>query len=507
MTHVITQNCCKDASCVSVCPVNCIHPGPQTSDFAAAPMLYIDADVCIDCGACVDACPIDAVVPADTLAPGELVYEQVNADFFAARAAEPGAALRAEASPLFRTWEQPGFDWSLPSDFAAPDVAVVGTGPAGMYAVDHLVRHTDARVTLLDRLDVPGGLVRFGVAPDHPATRRIDRTFARLREHPRVEVLLGVEVGRDVTADDLGRHFAAVVYAVGASQGRGLGVPGEDLPGCVPGPRAVGWYTGHPDVGADAVRLTDPRAVVVGTGNVALDIARVLTGDAEALRGTDASPHAVDAVATGVTREVVLLGRRGPADAACTAPELRALVDRAREPGGVEVVLDAPDDDVAALADQPPGSVGALMADLPRHAGGLDGEPAPGRRIVLRFRAEVGEVRGTDRVEGLTLRDGTRVATGLLVTAVGHRGRPVPGLPFDDAAGTVPHGAGRVSGVPGAYVTGWIKRGSSGGIGDNRADAAETVRTLLDDAAAGRLPRPAGSRRAFRRAVRRARGA
>ncbi|GAA1932104.1 FAD-dependent oxidoreductase [Nocardioides lentus] len=501
MAHVITQNCCKDATCVSVCPVNCIHPGPTEAGHHEAPMLYIDADACIDCGACVDACPIDAVVPADSLAPAEVVYADVNRDFYADR--RP-VAQRPEGSPLFRAWEPPSFDWALPGDFRAPDVAVVGTGPAGMYAVDHLLRHTDARITLVDRLEVAGGLVRYGVAPDHPATRRIDATFARLRDHPRVEVCLGVEVGRDVSTDQVAEHFGAVVYAVGASVGRGLGVPGEDLPGSVPGPRAVGWYTGHPDVPADAVPTDHPRAVVVGTGNVALDVARVLTGDPDGLRATDAARHAVDAIASGSLREVVLLGRRGPEHAAWTAPELRALVARAAEVGGVEVVLDETGPtDAGDLAG--PGSSASLLADLPRRRVDLAGPPEPGRRVVLRFDARVAELRGNRRVEEVVLDDGARVTAGLLVSAVGHRGAPVPGLPFDEATGTVPHEAGRVVGRPGTYVTGWIKRGSSGGIGDNRADAAETVRTLLADATAGALPRPPRSRRGFHRTARRLR--
>jgi ferredoxin--NADP+ reductase len=499
MTYVITQNCCKDATCVSACPVNCIAPVPGEGGFDEPPMLFIDPAVCIDCGACADACPVDAAVPADALSEAEQVYADLNAGYYRER-----PAPAPEAGPLFHTWGRPSFDWSLPSDFRGLDVAVVGTGPAGLYAAELLLLHTASTVTFVDRLPTPGGLIRYGVAPDHPSTKRIGRTLGRLHDHPRVRTVLGVEVGTDVAADELARHFDAVIYAVGAATGRRLEVPGEDLPGVHTGPEFVGWYNGHPDVPADAVRLTGERALVIGTGNVALDIARILSTDPEQLAGTEIAGHALEALRDSPVREVVLLGRRGPEHAAYTAPELLAL----RRLPGVELVVDDADPGTGRTVDTAPeGSQAALLQGVRRAAFDHSAPPEPGRRIVLRFSSSVVRMLGDDArhgaVRGVCLDDGSEVLAGPVVSAIGYGGREVPGLPFDPAGGTAPHEAGRIDGVPGAYAVGWFKRGSSGGIGDNRIDAAETVRALLDDAVAGRLPGRTGSPRAFARTVRR----
>ena len=501
MTYVITQNCCKDASCVSVCPVNCIHPASTESGFASAPMLYIDPDVCIDCGACADACPVDAAVHADTLSGVERGYVDVNALHYAQSAQH--ASVRVEdPGPLFRNWDRPTFDWSLPSDFAGLDVAVVGTGPAGLYAAELLLLHTPSTVTMIDRLPVAGGLVRHGVAPDHPGTKRIGHAFGRLYSHPRVRLLLGVDVGTDVPVEELARSFDAVVYAVGASAGRRLGVPGEERPGNHTAPDFVGWYNAHPDAPADSVRLSSERAVVVGTGNVALDIARVLSGGAARLAGTDIADHALEALRNSPVREVVLLGRRGPEDAAYSEPELLGL----RELDGVELVVDDYDGRAGESIDAATtGDHAALLKDARRTVLDHTAAPEPGRRIVLRFHSTVERVLGSDAARGVCLVGGTELRATPVISAIGYGGREVPGLPFDRATGTVPNDAGRIAGVPGAYTVGWFKRGSTGGIGHNRVDAAETVRTLLDDAIAGRLPSPTGSPRSLRRTVRRAR--
>lgn len=493
MSYVITQNCCKDASCVAACPVNCIHPAPGETGYGSAPMLYVDARACIDCGACADACPVDAVVPADTLVGPERVYLQVNARPYEGTAV---AQSVPRTGPLFREWQRPTFDWSLPSDFAGLEVAVVGTGPAGLYAAEKLLLHSPSTVTLIDRLPVAGGLVRYGVAPDHPGTKRVGHAFARLYSHPRVRMALGVEIGTEVPVDELAQHFDAVIFAVGASEGRRLGVPGEQQPGVVTAPRFVGWYNAHPDIAADAVRLDHERAVIVGNGNVALDIARVLSTDPDELARTDIAEHALDVLRGSAVREAVLLGRRGPDHAAFTEPELLAL----RELPGVELVVDATDPRVAASIDD--GSA-PLLQGLRRTSTDLACAPVPGRRIVLRFHSVVDRVLGDDTAKGVLLTDGMPVDAGPVVTAIGYHGVPLPGLPFDPDTGTAPNEHGRVAGVPGVYVVGWFKRGSSGGIGDNRADAEDTVRTLLQDAAAGRLPGSPRGSRAFLRALRR----
>ncbi|MGA5063873.1 FAD-dependent oxidoreductase [Streptomyces exfoliatus] len=500
MTYAITQTCCNDATCVAVCPVNCIHPAPGEPDFGTTEMLYIDPKTCIDCGACADACPVDAIFPADRLTGRLREYEAINAEYYADR--PPAPAL---ASPNFHTWGEPSFPRSLPADFAPLRIAVVGTGPAGMYAAEDLLLHTNAEVTLIDRLPVAGGLLRYGVAPDHPATKGAGETFARFHSHPRVRMRLGVEIGEDVTVGELAAHHDAVIYAVGAPADRRLGIPGEELPGSIAATSVVSWYNAHPETGADAVRLSAERVVVVGNGNVALDVARVLVMDAADLAGTDIADHALAALRDSRVREVVLLGRRGPEDAAYTASELLAL----KHLPGVDLVVDDRDPRTGSAVDAAAaGEKAALLRDLARET--VDWTvppPSDRRRIVLRFHSAPVEALGTDGVRAVRVTEdgssaGTEIGAGLLVRAIGYRGVPLAGLPFDEATGTVPHEAGRVTGLPGGYVVGWIKRGPSGGIGANRACAEETVGTLLADAVAGSLPAPTGTAQDFRRLAR-----
>ncbi|TCK26877.1 FAD-dependent oxidoreductase [Pseudonocardia endophytica] len=479
MAFAITQTCCTDASCVAACPVNCIHPTPDEAEFGTTDMLYIDPRACIDCGACADACPVDAVFPVEKLTASLAEYAEVNAAFYDGK---PVAGQRAEGSPLFHSWDPPQFRRSLPSDIRPLDVAVVGTGPAGMYAAQDLLLHTSSRVTLYDRLDTPGGLVRYGVAPDHPSTKAIGGSFARFHDHPRVRMRLGTEVGRDVTVDELASRHDAVIHAVGASGARDLGVPGEDLPGNVAAGTVVSWYNGHPDVAASAVDPTG-RVVIVGTGNVAIDVARILTADPSDLAGTTIAPHALSALGSRPVREVVLLARRGPETVAATAPELRALLRRS----DVDVVLDTHDPRVEkAVGEAVAGTASALLGSATHER--VSYASIPERpRIVFRFLAAPERITGSGHVDGVVV-DGATIPADLVVRAVGHRGSPVPGLPFDEDRGTIPNDAGRVADRPGHYVVGWIKRGPSGGIGTNRTDAAETVGSLLDDAVAGRLP-------------------
>ncbi|MET8940581.1 FAD-dependent oxidoreductase [Streptomyces rubiginosohelvolus] len=503
MTYAITQTCCNDATCVAVCPVNCIHPTPEERAFGSTEMLHIDPRACIDCGACADACPVDAIFPVDSLSAGQREYADINAAYY--EGAEP---LAAEVDgPNFHAWGEPVFERSLPSDFGPLRVAVVGTGPAGMYAAQDLLLHTAAEVTLIDRLPVAGGLVRYGVAPDHPATKKVGDTFSRFHSHPRVRMHLGIEVGRDVTPEELSAHHDAVVYAVGASTDRRLGVPGEDKPGCLSATAFVAWYNAHPEAVSQGVDLSAERVVVVGNGNVALDVARILVADPEALAATDIAAHALDALRASRVREVVVLGRRGPEDAAYTRSELLAL----KHVPGVELVVDDHDPRTAAAIDAAgAGDRAGVLKGLARVRTDAASPTVGERRIVLRFHSEVGEIRGEgDGVRSVRVTDGggegggtADLAAGLLLRAIGYRGIPVPGLPFDEASGTVPHEGGRVAGVPGSYVVGWIKRGPSGGIGANRTCAAETVGTLLADAVAGELPAPTGDAKAFRRLAR-----
>ncbi|MGK5532738.1 FAD-dependent oxidoreductase [Streptomyces sp. URMC 129] len=499
MPYTITQTCCSDASCVSVCPVNCIHPAPGEPDFGTTETLYIDPRTCIDCGACTDACPVDAIVPGDRLSAADAVHAEFAERYYAAR---PGQ----------QDWNEPDFPQPLPAGSGDLRIAVVGTGPAAHYTAQALLRRTGAEVTMLDRLPVPGGLVRFGVAPDHPSTKGIGDTFAELHRHPRLRMHLNVDVGRDVTHAELAAHHHAVVYAVGADSPRPLGIPGEGMPGTAPATAFVAWYNGHPDVPSPGVDLaTAERAVVIGNGNVAVDLARVLTLDPALLARTDIADRALAALRDSTVREVVLLGRRGPAEAAYTRPELHALKHL---PGVRLVIDDRPGVREAIAADA---ATAALLGDVPvEHTDWTaPPPPGPGRRIVLRFLTSPLELTGDGRVTALRVGSGAGSGSGsgsadtiraeVVLSAIGHRGTPLPGLPFDDATGAIPHEHGRVEGLVGVYVVGWAKRGPSGGIGANRRCAQETVDALLEDAAARRLPHPAAGAREFTRLVRRRR--
>ncbi|MGW8379100.1 FAD-dependent oxidoreductase [Streptomyces sp. ODS28] len=534
MAFAITQTCCNDATCVAVCPVNCIHPTPEERAFGSTEMLHIDPKTCIDCGACADACPVDAIFPVGALPKEQLEYAALNAAYYEGRepagakapeAAEPseaaessedessegeGPASERQPSPYgpnFHAWGKPSFDRTLPPDFGPLRVAVVGTGPAGMYAAEDLLLHTNAEVTLIDRLPVAGGLVRYGVAPDHPSTKKVGDTFARFHDHHRVHMRLGVEIGKDITAEELAAHHDAVIYAVGSGDDRRLGIPGEDLPGSIPATRFVSWYNAHPEVAPDEGARPAERVVVVGNGNVAVDVARVLVSDPDTLAGTDIADHALAALRRAPVREVVLLGRRGPEHAAYTKSELLAL----KHLPGVDLVVDDHDPRTGtAIEEAAPREKAGLLQDVARERVDWSARPAQERRrIVLRFHSAPLAAHGEDAVEAVRVSDGSEdgegeldLPAGMLLRAVGYRGRPVPGLPFDEETATVPHEAGRVRGLPGTYVVGWIKRGPSGGIGANRTCAAETVGALLEDAIAGALAAPAGTARAFRRLVR-----
>ncbi|MFE9428551.1 FAD-dependent oxidoreductase [Kitasatospora sp. NPDC006697] len=478
MAYAITQTCCTDATCVSVCPVNCIHPTPGEPGFGTTELLHIDPVACIDCGACADACPVEAIFPVDRLAGSLAGYGEVNRRYY-------------EENPTDHAWGEPRFPRSLPAGTGPLRVAVVGTGPAAAYTAQELLRTAGAEVVMIDRLPVAGGLLRHGVAPDHQSTKRIGDSFAQLHLNPRLRLHLNVEVGRDLTHRELAEHHHAVVYATGAAGERELGVPGEELPGVLGAGRVVGWYNADPTVAADAVQLAGAeRAVVIGNGNVALDVARILLADPDQLAGTDIADHALAALRGSALREVVLLARRGPGEAAYTRSEFLAL----RQLPGITVV-------VAEGEGPSEGPKADVLDGLPVERIDWHRPPPPGRRLVLAFHRQAAAFTGTDRVAGLRLADGAELPAGLVVRAAGFRGGPVPGLPFDPASGRVPHQGGRVE--PGTYLAGWIKRGPTGGIGSNRACAEETVAALLADAAAGLLATPLAPPAEFDRLVRR----
>ncbi|HEV8570559.1 MAG TPA: FAD-dependent oxidoreductase [Actinoplanes sp.] len=476
MPHVVTQSCCSDASCVVACPVNCIHPAPGESGFAEAEMVYIDPKSCVDCGACVTACPVEAIKPHTRLTPAEKPFIALNAAYFEGQPHLDRSVL----APLRRRRALDGADVR---------VAVVGSGPAGMYAADELLRHPGVEVDVLERLDRPYGLARYGVAPDHVRTRKVSTLFDAIAGQPGFRMVTGVEVGTDLTTEVLAHEYHAVLYAVGASADGALGVEGEHLSGSVPATSVVGWYNGHPDHRDAYIDLGGERVVVVGNGNVALDVARILTADPTQLDWTEIADEALSTLRGSRVREVVVLGRRGPAQAAFTLPELIGLAGLP----DVDVLVD---DDGAPIVPDTPKT--ALLAELAART------PRPGRRrIVLRFHAAPVRVRGTDHVTGLEVArtelrphaDGVLRAevtddvetldAVMVLRSVGYRATPVPGLPFDPDTNTVPNERGRVA--PGVYVAGWIKRGPTGFLGTNKSCAEETVAALLDDLESGLL--------------------
>ena len=360
---------------------------------------------------------------------------------------------------------------------------------------------------MLDRLPTPHGLVRLGVAPDHENIKAVSRAFEKTAARPGFRFFGNVQVGRDVTHEELLRLYDAVVYSVGAQTDRRLGIPGEDLPGSWPATAFVAWYNGHPDFQDLQFDLSHPTAVVIGNGNVAIDCVRMLALTAEELAPTDTIEDASKAIAGAGIKELVMLGRRGPVQAAFTPPELKELGELA----GADVVVDPAD------LELDPESERELEADRERVRRNVDlmreyaSRPLTGkvRRIVLRFLTSPVAILGEHHVEGveivrneLVLEDGRLVArptgetevipAGLVLRSVGYKGVELPGVPFDERRGVVPNDGGRVEGAERTYVAGWIKRGPSGVIGTNKKDATETVDCLLEDARAGRLTSPGG---------------
>jgi ferredoxin--NADP+ reductase len=387
-------------------------------------------------------------------------------------------------------------------------VAIIGAGPAGFYACEHLLAESpgEVEVSIIERLPTPYGLVRSGVAPDHQSIKGVTRVYDRIAADPRVTFHGNVEHGRDIRRDDLFAYFHAIIYCVGARSFRHLRIPGEALPGRASAGDFVGWYNAHPDQSERRFDLSGPRAVVVGHGNVALDVARILLTPVEALARTDIADLALEALATSGIREVTLLGWRGPAQASFTLPELKEIAAR----DDIDVII-APDDLREDATLEPDASRGRGQVLQLLHE--LSERPARGceRRLVIRFMVSPVAVLGDDRVrevevahtvlqhdaDGVVVARATggreRLPANLLLTAIGYRGAAVPGVPFDQMRGVIPNVRGRVvdpvSGQarPREYVAGWIKRGPTGVIGTNKPDARETVDALLEDMAAAPL--------------------
>ncbi len=394
-------------------------------------------------------------------------------------------------------------------------IAVVGSGPSGFYAAEALLQALGikVRVDIFDRLPTPYGLVRGGVSPDHQKIKSVVAVYERTAQDPRVRFFGGVKLGVDITAAELAARYDAVIYAVGCESDRRMGIPGEDLAGSHSATEFVGWFNGHPDHRDRTFDLTTDAVAVVGVGNVAMDVTRILARDAADLARTDIASYALDALRKSKVKTVWLLGRRGPAEAAYSPTEIKEI----GELKSADLVVDPAE---TKLNGQPLEGLDAAAKKnteyVQEHS--KKGEGALERKVRLRFLVSPVEIVGENgRVSAMRLeknklasdgKGGVRavgtgvfetITVGLVLRSVGYRGIPIPGVPFDEKSGHIPHVSGRVvtapgnPPLPGQFVVGWAKRGPSGLIGTNRADSVATVNSLLADLKAGVLPAAADS--------------
>jgi ferredoxin/flavodoxin---NADP+ reductase len=394
--------------------------------------------------------------------------------------------------------------------------AVVGAGPSGFYATDQLLK-AGFDVDLLEVLPTPFGLVRAGVAPDHPKIKSVTRMYEKTAQHPQFRFFGGVELGTHVGRQELLERYHVVLYAVGTSADNRLGIPGEDRPGSHPATEFVAWYNGHPEFADHAFDLSATRAVVVGNGNVAVDVARMLVLAPEEVAATDTADHAVGPLGGGQVHDVIVLGRRGPAQAAFTTPELRELGELTR----ADIVVDPADMELdpaseAWLASDAADATARRNVELLRDYSRREPH-GHARKVELRFlrspveilgEGEDGPVTGVrvarnrieagpdGRLRAVPTGEEEVIACGLVLRSIGYRGVPLAGIPFDERRGLIRNAGGRVTDEHGGhqrgeYVVGWVKRGPSGVIGTNKKDAADTVARILEDREAGMLNAPA----------------
>ncbi|MCA9964433.1 MAG: FAD-dependent oxidoreductase [Anaerolineales bacterium] len=394
-------------------------------------------------------------------------------------------------------------------------VAIIGSGPAGFYAAEHLLKQHDVvvQVDMFDRLPTPFGLVRAGVAPDHQKIKSVTRAFERVAEQPGFRFFGYVEIGKDISVAELRQFYHQIVYATGAQTDRALDIPGIDLAGSHAATEFVAWYNGHPDYRNCEFDLSQERAVVIGIGNVAVDVARILCSTPEELAKTDIATYALEALQQSKVREVVMVGRRGVAQAAYSAPEIKELGELAETAVYVhpdEVTLDPLS---AAALEEADRSTKRMVEITQGYAGNTTDKP---RKLTIRFLLSPTELWGDEsgQVTGMRLvrnelvagRNGRlganptdqfeEIETGLVFRSIGYRGVPMPGVPFREDWGVIWNEHGRVvdaethQPVIGEYTTGWIKRGPSGIIGTNKPDAVETVSLMLEDMQAGQIQQP-----------------
>ncbi len=408
-------------------------------------------------------------------------------------------------------------------------VAIIGSGPSAFYAAGHLLKQKPdgVEVDMYERLPTPFGLVRGGVAPDHLKIKSVTRAYDRIAEHANFRFYGNVTFGRDISHDDITKHYHAVIYAVGAQTDRRLEIPGIDLPGSHAATEFVGWYNAHPDYVDLTFDLTQERVAVIGNGNVAMDVARILARTPDELRQTDIADYALEALANSNVKEIIVLGRRGPVQAKFTNPELKEL----EELEGADVIVSADDLELDPLSNEYLVKKNDRTAERNYQTLKLFAEQEPEgkpKRVIMRFLMSPVELHGTDRVEAMKVvineicekkhmlrpcptDEYETFPVGLVFRSIGYQGVPLPGVPFDDWNGTIPNQKGRVidhDRLPllGEYVVGWIKRGPTGIIGTNKPDAQETVDLLLEDLASDNLPEVQEPRREAMEALLQERG-
>ncbi|MEP7291174.1 MAG: FAD-dependent oxidoreductase [Chloroflexota bacterium] len=410
-------------------------------------------------------------------------------------------------------------------------VAIIGSGPSAFYAAEYLQKRPDltVQIDMFDRLPTPYGLVRGGVAPDHPKIKTVTKVYERTAQNPGFRFFGHVEYGKDISHDDLTSHYHQIIYAVGAQSDRKMGIPGEDLLGSHAATEFVGWYNGHPDYRDFNFDLSQEQVAVVGNGNVAMDVARILASTYEELAQTDIADYALEVLKNSRVREIYMLGRRGPAQAAFTNPELKEM----GELHDAEVIVRPEDLELDPASNQ------LILSGEDRNAErnlqtllrySQNGEPGKSRRVHMRFLVSPTQIIGSEAVEAIEIvhnelyqaSDGTlrpratekieTLPVGLVFRSIGYKGVEVPGVPFDERAGIIPNAQGRIvdsvqaKTLVGEYVVGWIKRGPSGIIGTNKPDAQDTADQMLEDLAAGKTLTPSSPARESIDALLRERG-
>lgn len=483
MAYVVTQACIdnKHTNCVDVCPVEAFREGPD--------MLYIDPQACIECNACLTECPERAIYPESAVPEHMAHFIALNAE-------------KAKVAPVIKqsiNKEEAGLHSPLQGRFA-----VVGSGPSGFYSVEALLKAMPAaRVDIFEQLPTPFGLVRYGVAPDHPRIKSVTHSFERLAQSDQVRFFGNVTIGRDISTEELKQHYHAIIYATGGSKSRSLNLPGAQLGNLFGASDFVGWYNGHPHHQQLAPKFEHERAAIIGMGNVALDIARILCLPETTLRHTDMADSALTALKNSKIKEVCLLARRGPVQSAFTPKELEQLMAIP----DLNLIVDAADLELDSITEAelalPQFSEARQNRDLLNTIAKRPHNPAPHCktiRFVFCASPTKIEINGNGKTLHYCRNTLQRDAKGrvvanptdqhhnldfdLLINATGYMGNPIEGLPFDEAKGVISHSQSRIdqaeSNHP-QYVAGWIKRGASGVIGSNKQCASETVTQLMSD--------------------------